>query len=77
MNGTYQRIGLCSFLIQAIIKYCAIDSKGDTTIYLQCSTNRSFAVLFYTKNGFHNKGNNMDLIPSSIKPKERYFIKEV
>ena len=73
MNGTYQRIGLCSFLIQAIIKYCAIDSKGNTTIYLQCSTNRSFAVSFYTKNGFHNKGNNMNLIPDSTKSKEMYY----
>ena len=76
MNGTYQRIGLCSFVIQVIIKCCAIDSKSDTNIYLQCSTNRSFSVSFYTKKGFHIKGNNMDLIPNSIKPKARYFIKE-
>ena len=52
------------------------NSKGDTITYLQCSTNRLFAVPFYTKNGFHNKGNNMNLIPDSIKPKEKYFIKE-
>ena len=76
MNGTFQRIGLSSFLIQAIIKYCSIDSEKETTIYLQCSTNRAFAVSFYRKNGFYNKGNKMQLIPESIKPKEKYFIQE-
>ena len=76
MNGTFQRIGLSSFLIQAIIKYCSIESEKETTIYLQCSTNRAFAVSFYRKNGFYNKGNNMQLIPESIKPKEKYFIQE-
>ena len=76
MKDGYQRIGLCTFLIQAIIKYCSIDNTNKTTIFLQCSTNRGFAVSFYKNNGFTNKPNDIKLIPNEIIPKERYFINE-
>lgn len=71
-----RRLGLSTFLIMTVIKYCSVNNNNKNNLYLQASVNDNVAVSFYTTNGFLINQNKYDILPKSLQLIKSLFVKE-